>query len=613
MKTKKFSGSSYLPQEELIERLKKDFPAVFSEGKIDTEKLKAEFGEQVDLSERYGLTWKGKSDVFRVIQEATTKTLKPLREESINFDTTDNIFIEGENLETLKVLQRAYYGKVKMIYIDPPYNTGNDFVYNDSFAQDRGEYEQEAGIRDEEGNIKQVEALRKNSKDGGHFHSNWLNMMYPRLYLARNLLRQDGVIFVSIDDNEVHNLRMIMNEIFGEENFVAQFAWRKTDNQANIGNIARVKEYIVCYGKTESIGMNKMNLTDRAIKEYRYSDNYGKFRRDILLHKTRGRYLFNVETPLGKILNGPWMISEEKLNILRKEDKIYWTKGGDEQPYGKIYLKDSDGQISNDFLGIEYGTNQEAGLDLEKLFDGVRFFDFPKPTSLIRHFITIGSNLNDIILDFFAGSGTTAHAVMAQNAEDGGNRKWICVQLPEETNKESEARKAGYKNIADIAKERIRRVAKKIADEQSGQLEPRKEPIDLGFKVLKLEPTNFKVWDAGVKDAKALEQQMLSTMDMISEDAKEEDLLIELMLKSGIEPMTPHELIGEDKSGCWRIGDGSLIICLAKIIDQKLFDLMLADKPQKLIFLDHALGEDDQLKTNLLLQAEKIGIDVLVI
>jgi adenine-specific DNA-methyltransferase len=278
------------------------------------------------------------------------------------------------------------------------------------------------GKLDGNGDLTRADGLSVNRKDSnGHFHSDWLNMMYPRLFLARNLLKQDGVIFVSIDDNEVHNLRMIMNEIFGEENFVAEFVWRRTDNQPNIGNIAKVKEYILCYTKNiVELKMNKMELTERAKKEYRYSDKKGKFRRAILLDKTRGRHRYEIKTPKGKILDGPWMIKKNDFEELEKTEGIYWTNGGDEQPYGKIYLEESAGQISNDFLGIEFGTNQQGSLEVEKLF-GKRFFDFPKPASLIRHFITISTSNDDIILDLFAGSGTTAHAVMEQNAEDGGN------------------------------------------------------------------------------------------------------------------------------------------------------------------------------------------------
>ena len=328
-------------------------------------------------NERYSLTWNGKSRARQIAQEVSTGTLRPAKEESKNWDNTENIYIEGDNLEVLKLLQKSYHGKVKMIYIDPPYNTGKDFVYKDNFRDNIENYKEITGQINKEG-IK----LTTNTETNGRYHSDWLNMMYPRLKLARNLLTDDGVIFISIDDNEQENLKKICDEIFGEENFVAQIAWRKSDNQANIGNIARVKEYILSYSKNDKLFyLNKMELTEKAKKEYRYKDDRGFFRRSILLDKTRGRYKYDLKTPTGKILSGPWMKSKEDIEKMSNEGMIYWTTGGEEQPYGKIYLDESDGQIPNDFIGIEYGSNQEASLELEKLMQS-RYFDFPKSVTL---------------------------------------------------------------------------------------------------------------------------------------------------------------------------------------------------------------------------------------
>ena len=349
-----------------------------------------------------------------------------------------------------------------MIYIDPPYNTGNDFVYHDDFHRTQAEEDLEAGNVDELGN-----RFVKNTETNGKFHSDWCSMIYPRLQLAHSLLSEDGVIFISMDDNEIENLRKLCDEIFGEENFIAQICWRRTDNQLNIGYFAKVKEYILLYSKTRNFTLGRLPLSEKAKAEYRYSDEKGLFRRSILLHKTRGRRFYPKVTKLGNTLNGPWMVSEEEFDKMDKNGEIYWTENGDGQPYGKIYLSKSKGQIPNDFWGIEFGTNQRGSLEVEKLF-GKRYFDFPKPVSLIQNICKLGSDKDSIILDFFSGSATTAQAVMQLNAEDGGHRKFILVQLPEETDVNSEAYKAGYKNICEIGEERIRRAGKKIKEELQG-------------------------------------------------------------------------------------------------------------------------------------------------
>ena len=378
----KLNGTSMNLIQENVKKLKEIFPEIFIEGKIDFDLLRqicsgGGIHKLENSKERYSLTWNGKSEARQIAQEVSTGTLRPAKEESKNWDSTENIYIEGDNLEVLKLLQKSYHGKIKMIYIDPPYNTGKDFVYKDNFIDNIENYKGITGQINKEG-IK----LTTNTETNGRYHSDWLNMMYPRLKLARNLLTDDGVIFILIDDNEQENLKKICDEIFGEENFVAQIAWRKSDNQANIGNIARVKEYILSYSKNDKLFyLNKMELTEKAKKEYRYKDDRGFFRRSILLHKTRGRYKYDLKTPTGKILSGPWMKSKEDIEKMSNEGMIYWTTGGEEQPYGKIYLDESDGQIPNDFIGIEYGSNQEASLELEKLMQS-RYFDFPKSVTL---------------------------------------------------------------------------------------------------------------------------------------------------------------------------------------------------------------------------------------
>ena len=555
--------------------------------------------------ERYSLTWNGKSEARQIAQEVSTGTLRPAKEESKNWDNTENIYIEGDNLEVLKLLQKSYHGKIKMIYIDPPYNTGKDFVYKDNFKDNIENYKEITGQINKEG-IK----LTTNTETNGRYHSDWLNMMYPRLKLARNLLTDDGVIFMSIDDNEQANLKKICDEIFGEENFVAQIAWRKSDNQANIGNIARVKEYILSYSKNDKLFyLNKMELTEKAKKEYRYKDDRGFFRRSILLHKTRGRYKYDLKTPTGKILSGPWMKSKEDIEKMSNEGMIYWTTGGEEQPYGKIYLDESDGQIPNDFIGIEYGSNQEASLELEKLMQS-RYFDFPKSVTLLKHLAKIGSNLDNYILDFFSGSSTTAHSVMQLNVEDGGNRKYIMVQLPELCDESSEAYKAGYKNICEIGKERIRRAGEKIKSDESLPLENR-EKLDIGFKVFKLDSSNIKEWDTNTED---LQQTLLDSMENIKSDRNSLDVLYEILLKYGLDLNIP---IDENKD-FYSIGGGSLLVSLDKEINDEVINsiceeykkLLKIDKDFKttVILRDNSFKNDVD-KTNAIKKLEQVGIN----
>ena len=615
------NGQSLSPLTEKLKLLQQIIPEAFTEDKIDWEKLRTTLGEDINFAnERYVLNWAGKSDAFRLMQQPTSRTLIPVRDESINFDETENIFIEGDNLDVLKILQKSYFGKIKMIYIDPPYNTGNDsFIYSDRFAENKTEYQKRVGDKDDKGYVTNEGVYWKNSRENGQYHSNWLNMMMPRLYLARTLLKDDGVIFVSIDDNEVHNLRLLMNEIFGEENFVSQIAWRRTDNQPNIGLTARVKEYILIFAKNYAeLTLGRLPLSESALKEYRYEDECGaKFRRGILLHKTRGRHYYTVTTKSGNILNGPWMISEEKFKELDENKGIYWTSGGDEQPYSKIYLKDSKGAIPNDFWGIEYGTNQRASLEVEALFNK-RYFDFPKPVSLIKTLINVGIiDDNDIVLDFFAGSGTTAHAVMQLNKEDGGSRKYILVQMPEPCDEKSEAFKAGYKTIADIAKERIRRAGKKIQSEIEAESKKKETElnfnntenkpleIDTGFKVFHLSESNFKEWrQPEAYTTEALAEQLKLFIDPVAENANLQNMVYELLLKSGkdlnvnIETCNGYHLI-----------EGNELAFILEKVDEQIITEVLTKQPKKVIALDRIFKGNDQLKTNTALQMKDAGVE----
>ena len=533
-----------------------------------------------DAPEAYEFNWVGKQAARAEVLEPIKKTLRPVKEDSVDWDNTQNLYIEGDNLKVLKLLQKSYLGKVKMIYIDPPYNTGNDFVYHDDFAMSADEYAEASGAVDELGN-KYI----KNMDSNGRFHSDWCSMMYSRLMVARTLLSEDGVIFISIDDNEVENLRKICDQIFGEENFISQICWRRTDNQPNIGYFARVKEYILLYSKHKTFSLGRLPLSEKAKAEYRYKDAKGMFRRAILLDKTRGRKFYSKKTKLGTILNGPWMVSEEVFDKMDANGDIYWTESGDGQPYGKIYLSESKGQIPCDFWGIEFGTNQRGSLEVEKLF-GKRLFDFPKPMTLLYNLCMIGSRKDSIILDFFSGSGTTAHAVMQLNAEDGGNRKYIMVQLPEETPEDSEARKAGYNTIPDIAKERIRRAGKKIKEESPLTT----ADLDTGFRVFRLDEGNYEDVSRSPKEFK--QDQLDLFLNNIKADRNDLDLLFGCMLDWGVQLSLPMTQEVVDGKTIYTVNDGDLVACFAENVSEDVVKAMAEKMPLRVIFRDSCFAQD---------------------
>lgn len=553
---------------------------------IDKDVLMQEINAKVvdDGQERYQFTWPDKRKAVVLANAPIAKTLRFEKEKSVGRDGTpggtdsENIYIEGDNLDALKLLQETYLGKVKMIYIDPPYNTGNDFIYEDDFSQKAEDYAENSGQTDEEGN-----RLVQNSESNGRFHTDWLNMLYPRLRIAKDLLTEDGVIFISIDDNEQENLKKICDEIFGSQNFVFQIAWRRTDNQPNIGKIARVKEYILCFAKNiSSLGLGKLPLTDKAKAEYRYRDEKGLFRRAILLDKTRGRYHYPVTTKSGNILNGPWMKTEEEFRALDSKGAIYWTSGGDEQPYGKIYLSESKGAIPNDFWGIEYGTNQRASLEVERLFEK-RCFDFPKPVSLIAALLTLGAEEDSIVIDFFSGSATTAQATMQVNAENRGNRKFILVQLPERCDSKSQAFKEGYKTICDIGEERIRRAGKKIKEETGAD-------IDYGFRCFRVDSSNMK--DVYYKPSDVKQGELDLFTDNIKEDRTPEDLLIQVMLDLGVllsSKVEEEEIAGKK---VFSVADGYLMACFDRDVTDDVVTAIARKHPFYAVFRDSSFSSD---------------------
>lgn len=604
-----------------LEKLKSVFPEVVTEGKIDWEKLQASLGkDNIEFSnERYVLNWAGKSEAFKVLQQSTTATLKPEKEGSVNFDYTENIFIEGENLEVLKVLQKAYYGKVKCVIIDPPYNTGSDsFIYPDSFKESREEYQIRIGEKDEDGYLMKEGFFRKNSKDSGHYHSNWLSMMYPRLFLAKNLLRDDGVIFVHIDDNEVHNLRLIMNEIFGEENFVSQFIrkTKSTTNDAKSGvNIQH--EYCIAYCKNKEI--IALIGEEKNYSNYSNPDNdpRGEWTTSDPTATDDGRKTKNVKSIVNPYtgkedipgIGRRWRFNDDGFKKLLEEKRIVFKKRHKENERGFI-LKRYKNELQNenkllDTLLIDNSyLNQAATKETYKIF-GEKYFDYPKPADFIKKLINSISDGSDIVLDFFAGSGTAAQAVIELNKDDGNNRKFILVQLPEPCDKESEAFKAGYKAISDISKERIRRVIQKIEKEKIEKPEIfEKGELDLGFKVFKLSASNFKIWRGSEITEENLESQLDAFTNPVSEGSETENMLYELILKSGYS--LTDKVVFKDKY--YSINNGELIIALEEM-SQPLIDKIIAAKPKKVITLDKLFTDNDQLKTNTVLQMKDAEID----
>lgn len=618
------NGESLNIQKDNLEKLKQLFPDIFSEGKIDMEKFNAAFSDNINFSnERYVLNWAGKADAFKCLQIPTTATLKPVPEESVNFDTTQNIFIEGENLEVLKVLQKSYYGKIKCIIIDPPYNTGSDsFIYPDSFKENKKDYEKRVGDKDEEGVLLKEGLFRKNNKDSGHFHSNWLSMMYPRLFLAKNLLKDDGIIFVHIDDNEVHNLRLLMNEIFGEENFVDCIIWKKRyGGGAKEKHLVSLHEYALMFAKNiDNLNPiyipNKQESIDRYYtKKDKHFDKRGGYRTHPLeATKSMGErknLVFPIPAPDGTevLPKRQWLWSRERVSQALKTEELDFLKDkeGNWSVHTKQYLNDENGKereikafsiIDNVFT--QHGTNE-----IIELFGDAQVFSFPKPTGLIKQLLNIGiEEENEIILDFFSGSSSVAHSVLELNT-DQKNRQFIMVQLPEVIEDGSPALKAGYKTIADVSKERIRRVIQKIQNEKNtkpGLFDV--ENIDLGFKVFKLSPSNFKIWRGNEITEENLVQQLDAFTNPVSEGSKEQNMLYELMIKAGYQ-LTDKV---EENEKLYSINDGELIIALAEM-SRLVIDRIIAVNPKKVITLDHLFAGNDQLKTNTVLQMKDAGIE----
>ncbi|MBF0625388.1 MAG: site-specific DNA-methyltransferase [Magnetococcales bacterium] len=601
---------------ENVERLKALFPEAFTEGKIDFAVLKELLGGHVDeREEKYGLNWHGKRQARRLALTPSTGTLRPCPEESVDWQTTQNLMIEGDNLEVLKLLQKSYAGRVKLIYIDPPYNTGKDFVYPDDYRDNIHNYLELTGQVDGEGR-----RMSSNTEASGRFHTDWLNMMYPRLRLARNLLREDGVLFISIDDGELANLQILVSEIFGDENFQANISWQKRYTRSNnTVDFTTVVEHILVYSRDERFNVNLLERTDEADSRYSNPDNdpRGPWKGASFLNpatpQQRPNLCYQITNPKTGQVTAPttnaWRRSRDEFIRMQNEGILYWGSDGMQPiPSIKMFLSEARNITPINLWEHEYAGNTDDGTkELKELFEG-KFFDNPKPSQLIRRTIEHGCDQQSIILDFFAGSGTTGHAVMAQNAADGGSRRYILVQLPEPldpSNKDQKTatdfcdRLGNPRTIAELTKERLRRAGKKIKQEN---------PLfhgDIGFRVFKLDASNLKPWDPNPAD---LNRTLLDHVDHILPDRSEQDLLFELLLKLGLELTVPMETRTIAGKAVHAIGGGALLVCLSEDVTRQEVELLaqgLLDWRRELapavsttfVFRDNAF--DDVGKTNL--------------
>lgn len=600
-----------------IHKLKELFPEIFTDGnKIDWEKLKLTLGENVDTGkERFGMNWPGKADCFKTIQQPSIATLVPDREESIDFDNTQNLFIEGDNLEVLKLLQKSYLGKIKMIYIDPPYNTGNEFVYPDDYSENLSTYLEYTGQKNNEGR-----KFATNAETDGRFHSKWLNMMYPRLFLARNLLKEDGIIFISIDDNELNHLKTLCNEIFGSENFIGVFVWKRRQNadSRNQTNVSADHEYIVSFAKSSEVRFlgRKIDITKYTNPDNDPRGSWASIDLSGLATKDQRPNLhYDIVDPKTGISYPPnpkrgWSKSKLVIDKMIEDGKILFPRSPNGRPREKKFLN----EIQKDTTGFstwldseEVGFTTNGTREVSEILEG-KYFDFPKPSALIQKFIEQVTSDGDIVLDFFAGSCTTANAVLNENYGDKQNRRFICVQLPEPTGENTEAYKSGYRNISEIGKERIRRVIKNISEESSQQIkdgelflfnsgETRK--IDLGFRVFNLQSSNFKLWDASIeKNQDAIQTALDLHVNHLSPAAQQEGILYEILLKSGFELTASIEKLEIEGKMVYSIADGELLICLEKSLTQELIKAIAERQPTRVICLDEGFQNNDQLKTN---------------
>ncbi|MEG0022789.1 MAG: site-specific DNA-methyltransferase [Cetobacterium sp.] len=636
----RLNGTSMDIVQDNIEKLKEIFPEIFSEGKIDFKVLEQLLGKEIDSDkERYSFTWHGKTEARKIAQIPSTGTLIPSKEDSKEWDSTNNLYIEGDNLEVLKLLQKSYHSKVKMIYIDPPYNTGKDFVYPDNYKDNLKNYLEITGQLGEEG-----QKLTTNSDSSGRYHSDWLNMMYPRLKLARNLLTNDGVIFISLDDNEIINLRKICDEIFGEENFVAQLMVVANPGGRDYNQVAVTHEYLLCYGKSELMELNEL---EKNI-EFDMMDIKGGYEARELRNRNpkfhsgnrpnlfypfyvnpneSDKYGYN---PVSLEYSDKFCVEVKPYNSQGKESVWRWgrikaaeninlkdigqsqiiariKKNGDYN----IYEKNRKITTKAKSIWNETEMRTENGTREVRAIFGETLFDHPKPLELIKRNLLLGTNVNDndLILDFFSGSATTAHSIMKLNAEDGGNRKYIMVQLPEPILENSAIVKTEYKNICEIAKDRMRRAGEKIKNDESLPAENR-EKLDTGFKVFKLNSSNIKTWDP---DSKDIAESLFDAINNIKSDRTSLDVLYEILLKYGLDLNIPIE----NRGSFYSIGGGTLLVNLDEKIEMPVIDaiceefkfLMDIDEDHKSTVIVRDNGFKNSVdKTNAIQKMKQVGI-----
>ncbi len=597
---------------EQTEQLKCMFPHVFSEGKVDFKKLRAALGDIVDTQpERYNFTWAGKRNATLLLQAPSYATLTPAEDESANFDTTQNLFLEGDNLEVLKLLYKSYSSRVKMIYIDPPYNTGNDFIYPDDFTDPLDTYLRVTRQKDANGNL-----LTSNPETSGRYHSAWLSMMYPRLFLARQLLREDGVIFVSIDDTEVHNLRMVLNEVFGEENFVTNLVWEKKYSPQNDARwFSDTHDHILVYARNKELWRpHLLPRTEEANARYQNIDDdpRGPWKgSDLSVKSYSAKYDYPIQTPSGRIVHPPesrcWAVPEEQFHRLVADNRIWFGPTGNNTPSLKRFLSEVQGGMVAKTLWPreEVGDNQEAKQELKAILSGVDIvFDTPKPVRLMKRMLQLATTRDEgaLVLDFFAGSCSLAQAVAELNSEDDGNRRFIMVQLPEPTNNPQ------YPTIADIGKERILRVFAKLRDEEKGKLglTTRKEPEDLGFRVFKLASSNYKQWKGmDASDPEAYAKQLDMFADPLVENWNPVSVLWEVAVKEGYGLNTSiNQLESIKENTVWQVSDPdreqSFLICLDDQLQPVTLSALPLSKEQLFVCRNKAL--DDTKAANLALQ-----------
>ena len=616
-----------------LDKLRRVFPECFAEGKLDIDKLLGLCGEYIDNDfEKYRFEWKGKAECLRLAQKRSAGTLRPCPGESVDWEHTRNLYIEGDNLEVLKLLQTAYYRKVKMIYIDPPYNTGNDFVYADDFADPLARYREVT-----------AQTTKSNPETMGRFHTNWLNMMYPRLRLAANLLRDDGVFFISIDDNEMDNLKKICNEVFGEENFLGMILWKKKTNGNNMGFIPPVHDYILAYARSivdiKDIGYD---VTEEHIsKTYSNPDNdpRGPWTTMDLSANHKGPY-FTITNPVtGETFNPPegryWVFNEEEVKKRIADGRIIFGKTGTTRPVQKVFAAERiHGKIRAESWWDKHGMNEDATTEMRELFGQGKLFTHPKPSKLIYNLVKIAtSNSDDIILDFFSGSATTAHAVMSLNAEDNGKRRFILVQLPEKTEI------GEYPNICEIGKERIRRAGKKLMQQVTsgvGNIKGEgygcgmpttksewetaiKEIVDVGFRVFKLDSSNLKTWDAAPIDPQAgdvigeLANRMNAMIHRVKPDRSDLDMVFEVMLKLGVPLDFPVTEVSVNGKTAYSVGeDCLLLVCLTPDIQPEDVEQMAEYAPAKAVISRDSFADDTAMANAWYILRDR-GVDLKLV